>query len=143
VRRVLKTLAGTEALPVALADPEPEPVAIDPFREVALVLAEQRQVARAARQLVNESRQEAVRASALKILAKLATDRIDVLDRFGALPTGPSWLAEFQAEVMFEALREVGEAQGIDRAELDELARERMRQRLAYEQSRGLLRLEA
>jgi len=95
VRRVLQQLGESgQAVTLDLAEAEPEPVVIDPFAEVARTLAEQRQVARAARRLASESKQDAVRVSALKLLAGLARDRIDVLDRFAALPTGPSWLLE-------------------------------------------------
>jgi hypothetical protein len=121
--------------------PDPEPVRIDPFTEVARAFATQQQVERECRRLAADGRQEAVRLGALKTLATVATARLDMLDRIGALPRGPAWFGEMQLASAWHALTEVAEAAGIDVDELRAVTGARVRERIEHDRRGGMVEL--
>jgi len=121
---------------------EPEPVRIEPFVEVARAFAVQRQVEEQCRQLAAEGRQETVRIGALKLLSGLALARLDLLDRIGALPRGPVWIAELRLDAAFKAMSEVAESVGLDVGELAEMTRRRVAERIDLDE-RGMVEMAA
>lgn len=141
VQRVLARASEAPAKPSPLPEPQPEAVVIDPRLEVWGALAELRQVAREARRLAGEARQESTQVAALKLLASLPLQRIELLGEFGALPPGPQWLTELRAAAMSEALIEVAAAAGLDTEELREVTVRRIAEHVSYEESGGMLEL--
>jgi hypothetical protein len=145
VQRVLDDAASALATGSSSSVPRelhvPEAMTLDPFVAVLRSVAEQDQVAEEARRLVAETRQDAVRVAALKLMAAVSVQRIDLLARFGALPEGPTWLNELKFDAAWQALSEVATAAGLDIDELRRLTRERVGVRIAQQQSAGTLQV--
>lgn len=142
VRRVLEELRKGGAPAAAPVEPPVvEPVAIHPFAEICRSLAEQHHVAAQARGLAASTRQDAVKVAALKLLAALARERIELLAHFGALPTGPAWMTELQAGAAWRALSDIAGAHGLDLDELREQTQVRIAEHIRHAQSDGLLQL--
>lgn len=145
-RTIIRVVEQSNAQPSheasrALPEPEIEPVVIDPRHEVCRALAELRQVTREARRLAGEARQESTQVAALKLLASLPLQRIELLGEFGALPPGPQWLSEVRGAAVWRALLEVAHAAGLDIDELRTAAKKRVAEHISYEKSDGMLEL--
>jgi hypothetical protein len=121
--------------------PDPEPVRIDPFGEIARAFGTVQQVERECRRLAADGRQEAVRLGALRTLATVATARLDMLDRIGAMPRGPAWFGEMQLASAWQALTEVADAAGIDVDELRAVVGARVRERIDHDRRGGMIEL--
>lgn len=117
----------------------PASLSIDPFEAVRRSVAEQDHVAAEARRLVAETRQDAVRVAGLKVLAAVSVQRVELLERFGAIPSGPEWMNELRASAAWRAMSEVAQAAGLDLDELRAITRQRIAEYVRLEEAGGSL----
>jgi hypothetical protein len=126
VQRVVNRLDAETVTGTLAPLPVPGPRAINPVGEMAQAVAVLDQVEAEARNLVTNAREESTKVAALKMLSQLATSRLDLLARMGALPPGPQWLDEVKALSAWEAALDVAEEAGLDRAVVAAAIRQRL-----------------
>lgn len=127
VRRALKRERDRHRRPERVVELDvPGVVEVDPFREVAEVLAAQRYAERELRSLAVRTGNDSAKTGALKASAQIARDRLSLLVEVGLCPPGVTWLKEEEWAAAHDALMAVGRDAGLDADELNAKLQERL-----------------